>query len=116
MGGCGDGRIFLLSPDAQAAHHGRNFFQQNRGDPLRVLPEASAYAAIMNLTKRWPTPAIWLEARLARKKSEEDNGQTSFNFQKTKAPVLRAIHTVTNAGARDRGMMRFPIFACRLNR
>lgn len=28
--------------------------------------------------KLWPTPTIWLEAKLAHKKRDEDNGQQSF--------------------------------------
>jgi hypothetical protein len=75
-----------------------------------LCPEASTYASIMNLTKLWPSPAIWLEARLARKKSEEDNGQGSFGFQRKNPPVLRAIHTAANAPAKELGLMIIPNF------
>jgi hypothetical protein len=75
-----------------------------------LCPEASAYSSIMNLAKLWPTPTIWLEAKLAPKKSEEDNGQASFGFQKKNPPVLRAIHTVANTPAKELGLMIIPNF------
>ena len=64
----------------------------------------------MNLTKLWPTPTIWVEAKLARKKCEQDNGQGSFRFQKMNAPKLRAVHTVANTGAKKLGLMIIPNF------
>jgi len=33
-------------------------------------PEASVYSAILNVSKLWPTPCIWVEARLAGRKSD----------------------------------------------
>jgi hypothetical protein len=75
-----------------------------------LCPEASAYSSIMNLAKLWPTPAIWLEAKLARKRSQEDNGQGSFEFRQKSPPVLRAIHTLANAAAKELGLMIIPNF------
>ncbi len=45
-----------------------------------LCPEASMYSAALNLSKLWPTPCVWLEARLAAKKSEE-TAQESFAFR-----------------------------------
>jgi hypothetical protein len=77
---------------------------------VALCPEASTYSSILNLTKLWPTPCIWLEARLARKKSEEDNGQSAFAFRKTNPPVLRAVHVGANAAAKEFGITMIPNF------
>jgi hypothetical protein len=92
--------------------HAKGEISFGRIDEVRseLCPEASAYSSIMNLAKLWPTPAIWLEAKLGRKKSEEGNGQGSFGFQKKNPPVLRAIHTLANAPARELGLIIIPNF------
>jgi hypothetical protein len=75
-----------------------------------LCPDASAYSSIMNLAKLWPTPTIWVEAKLARKKCEQDNGQGSFGFRKKNPPLLRAVHTVANSTAKELGLMIIPNF------
>jgi len=45
-----------------------------------MCPEASFYSSVLNVTKLWPSPCVWVEAKLARKKGE-NNGQHSFNFR-----------------------------------
>ncbi len=77
---------------------------------VALCPEASVYSSILNLTKLWPTPCIWVEAKLARKKSEQDNGQTAFSFRKTNPPVLRAVHVSANPSAKDLGITIIPNF------
>jgi hypothetical protein len=39
---------------------------------IALCPEASMYSAVLNIAKLWPNPCVWVEARLAAKKSEEN--------------------------------------------
>jgi len=75
-----------------------------------LCPEASVYSSILNLTKRWPAPCVWLEAKLACKKSDQANGQTAFAFRRTNPPVLRAVHVSVNDAAKEFGMTMIPNF------
>jgi hypothetical protein len=83
-----------------------------RVDEIRVTlcPEASLYSSILNLSKLWPTPCIWIEAQMAAKKSEVSNLQTSFGFRKPPRKDLRAIHSHTNEAARKLGISTVPRF------
>ena len=74
-----------------------------------LCPEASIYSAVLNLSKLWPTPCVWLEARLAAKKSEEI-GQESFAFREPPEKTLRAVYTAANESARERGLNIIPRF------
>lgn len=74
-----------------------------------LCPEASIYSAVLNLSKLWPTPCVWIEARLAMKKSEE-TAQESFSFRKPPERVLRAVHTAANEPARERRLNIIPRF------
>lgn len=66
-------------------------------------PEASVYSAMLNVSKLWPTPCIWIEARLAGRKSEENSLQHSFGFNGHSQKSLRAVHTSANDAARAVG-------------
>lgn len=83
-----------------------------RIDELRetMCPEASMYSAVLNLSKLWPTPCIWMEAQLAAKKSEECALQASFGFREPPRKALRAIHSSANEAARQRGLASIPRF------
>jgi len=83
-----------------------------RIDEIRsaLCPEASVYSSILNLAKLWPSPCIWLEARLAYKKSEQDNGQRAFAFRRTNPPALRAVHVTANTAAKEMGITMIPKF------
>lgn len=74
-----------------------------------LCPEASMYSAILNLSKLWPTPCVWVEARLAAKKSEE-TAQERFAFREPPERALRAVHTAANEPARERGLSIIPRF------
>lgn len=76
----------------------------------RICPEASMYSAVLNLSKLWPTPCIWIEAQLAVKKSEERTLQASFGFRKPPCKALRAIHSSANEAARQYGLGAIPRF------
>lgn len=92
--------------------HARGQLSFNKIEKIRaeLCPEASMYSAILNVTKLWPTPCVWIEAKLARKKSEENDGQHRFDFQEVAPAVLRAVHTSSNDPARELGMLVIPHF------
>lgn len=75
-----------------------------------LCPEASMYSAVLNIAKLWPTPCIWVEARLASKKSEEDTSQQSFGFREPPERALRAVHANANDAARGLGLGVIPRF------
>jgi len=71
-------------------------------------PEASGYSSILNLSKMWPMPCIWLEAAMAYKKRERSSAQTSFSFRPVPEMKLRAVHVNANVRARETGLMMIP--------
>lgn len=73
-------------------------------------PEASLYSSILNVSKLWPTPCIWIEARLAGKKSQENLLQESFGFKPAVEKTLRAVYTSPNDAARAIGFGIIPNF------
>ena len=75
-----------------------------------ICPEASLYSSIMNLTKMWPSPCVWLEVRLAHKAKDRDNGQAGFPFREQPAQALRAVHVSANPAARDAELAIIPNF------
>jgi hypothetical protein len=75
-----------------------------------LCPDASLYSSILNVSKQWPTACVWVEAKLAQKKSEQANGQQSFGFRKTAPPALRAVHATLNDAARQLGIATIPHF------
>ena len=74
-----------------------------------LCPEASFYSSILNVTKLWPMPCIWVEAKLAHKRGH-NNGQHSFGFQDTPRPTLRAVYTTPNQAARELQITMIPNF------
>jgi hypothetical protein len=74
-----------------------------------LCPEASMYSAVLNLSKLWPTPCVWVEALLAAKKSEE-TAQESFAFKDPPEKSLRAVHVAANEPARECGLNIIPRF------
>ena len=97
-------------PDLITPHlKGQISFEKIEEVRQALCPEASMYSAVLNLSKLWPTPCVWVEARLAAKKSEE-TGQESFAFREPPERVLRAIHTAANERARERGLNIIPRF------
>lgn len=75
-----------------------------------LCPDASMYSAVLNVSKLWPTPVLWVEARLAAKKSEENPLQQSFGFRKPPEKALRAVHSSANDAAREQGLGIIPRF------
>ena len=104
------GEFSFYAPMIKAHTKGEISFDRIEQVRSDLCPEASAYSSILNLAKLWSTPAVWVEAKLAHKKSEEDNGQSSFAFQKKPSPVLRAIHTVANSAAKMTELRIIPNF------
>lgn len=79
--------------------------EQIRGE---CCPEASGYSSILNLSKIWPMPCIWLEAAMAHKKSERPTAQSSFSFRPIPEKKLRAVHVNPNVRARETGLTMVP--------
>ena len=46
---------------------------------------------MLNITKQEPTACVWVEAKLALKKSEQSNGQQSLGFRKTAPPRCKLL-------------------------
>jgi hypothetical protein len=65
---------------------------------------------VLNLSKLWPTPCIWIEAQLAAKKNEENALQESFAFRRPPEKTLRAVHSSANEAARGGGLGIIPRF------
>jgi hypothetical protein len=75
-----------------------------------LCPEASTYSSVLNLSKLWPSPCIWIEAQLAAKKGEENVLQQGFQFKDPPQKTLRAVHSSANEAARERGLGIIPRF------
>jgi hypothetical protein len=60
----------------------------------RVCPDSSQTSSAINISKIWPSPCVWLEARPQTKKSEPKNS----------IPALRAVKVSENGAARQQGL------------
>lgn len=97
-------------PDLIKPHlNGRITFERVEQVRAALCPDASMYSAVLNVSKLWPTPCIWLEADLAAKKRDE-TAQQSFGFKDPPERVLRAVHTAANEPAREQGLCIIPRF------
>ena len=98
-------------PDLVAPHLGGKISFERIEELRRSLcPEASMYSAVLNLSRLWPSPCIWIEAQLAVKKKDENVLQQSFQFRNPPQKTLRAVHTSANEAARERGLGIIPRF------
>lgn len=104
------GEFSFYSPMILPRARGEISFDKIEQVRSELTPEASQYSSILNLTKLWSSPCIWLEAKLAHKKSEQEGSQRSFAFQRRNPPALRAVHTNSNPAAKNLGMMIIPHF------
>ena len=84
-------------------------FEKIEAIRAQACPEASFYSSILNLAKLWPTPCVWIEAKLAHKKGENGN-QHSFGFREPPRPSLRAVHASPNEPARRMDLLVIPNF------
>ncbi len=73
-------------------------------------PESSVYSAILNISKVWPTPCIWIEAQLRGKKGQENRNQHTFGFDPPEPKTLRAVYANANDAARAAGLGIIPNF------
>jgi hypothetical protein len=76
----------------------------------RLCPEASLYSAILNLSRLWPAPCIWVEAKMAVKKRHQNSLQDSFSFADPPESSLRAVYTSSNEHAKRLGVGIIPRF------
>jgi hypothetical protein len=60
----------------------------------RMCPDASQTSSAINISKIWPSPCVWLEAKPQAKKGEP----------KDSAPDLRAVKVSENEAARQKGL------------
>src|SRR5580692_10851715 len=86
----------MVKPLAQ----GEISFEKIEDIRVQACPEASPYSSVLNIAKLWPTPCVWVEARLAHKKAES-RSQQSFGFRELPRQALRAVHAAPNDAARQ---------------
>jgi len=89
--------------------HGEISFEKIEVIRAQACPEASFYSSVLNIAKLWPTPCVWIEAKLAYKK-KENGSQQSFGFQEAPRQMLRAVHASPNDAARQLGLVVIPNF------
>jgi hypothetical protein len=102
------GEFSFYEPLLRPFMEGEISFEKIEAIRCEHCPEASIYSAILNLSKIWPLPCIWLEAALAHKKGDQSHNQESFSFKPVPAMKLRAIHVSPNARAREVGLTMIP--------
>jgi len=102
------GEFSFYEPMLRPFMKGEISFEKIEAIRCEHCPEASIYSAILNLSKVWPLPCIWLEAALAHKKGDQSPNQESFSFKPVPAMKLRAIHVSPNARAREVGLTMIP--------
>jgi len=69
-----------------------------------LCPEASREAALTGFVQAWPTPVIFVKARLGfRKEQSGQLDQMNFGFRDHPVPALRATTTISNQEARRVG-------------
>jgi hypothetical protein len=89
---------------------GKISFQKIEHIRASLCPEASAYSAVLNISKLWPTPCIWIEAQFKAKKSHENGLQHSFGFQAPPQKALRVVYANANDAARAVALGIIPNF------
>ncbi len=89
--------------------HGEISFEKIEDIRLQACPEASLYASVLNIAKLWPTPCIWVEAKLAHKRAE-NGSQQSFGFRQAPRQMLRAVYATANDPARQLEVAIIPHF------
>jgi hypothetical protein len=95
----------MVKPLAQ----GEISFEKIEDIRVQACPEASLYSSVLNIAKLWPTPCVWVEARLAHKKAES-RSQQSFGFREVPRQALRAVHAAPNDAARQLAVVLIPNF------
>src|SRR6266568_2752404 len=93
------GDLSFYTPMVKPLAEGEISFEKIEQIRLDKCPDASLSSSILNISKVWPAPCIWLEARLGHKKSGL-TGQAGFSFQTAPAPELRAPNVAPNDAAR----------------
>jgi hypothetical protein len=66
----------------------------------RVCPDSSQTSSALNISKIWPSPCVWLEAKPQAKRNESQNSVLA----------LRAVKVSENAAARQQGLRMIPNF------
>jgi hypothetical protein len=94
----------ILTPQLK----GEISFQKIEEIRASYSPEASMYSAILNISKNWPTPCLWIEAQLRGKKGQEN--QQTLDLGPAEPKPLRAIYANANDAARAVGLVIIPNF------
>ncbi len=102
------GEFSFYEPMLRPFMKGEISFDKIESIRRKCCPEASGYSSILNLSKIWPMPCIWLEAAMAHKKSERQTAQSSFSFQPVPEKKLRAVYVSPNVRARESGLTMIP--------
>jgi hypothetical protein len=104
------GEFSFYEPMLRPFMQGDISFEKIEAIRAEHCPEASVYSAILNLSKIWPSPCIWLEAALAPKRGEVSQNQGTFAFKPAPERKLRAVHVNPNERARQTGLTMIPNF------
>lgn len=81
-------------------------FEQIEELRLKLCPEASLQASLINIVKYWPAPCIYLRAEIGYRKDDEAKlAQQSFYFRDSPEASLRAVHVAPNEKAREKGFI-----------
>jgi hypothetical protein len=102
------GEFSFYEPMLRPFMKGEISFNKIEAIRCECCPEASGYSSILNLSKMWPMPCIWLEAAMAYKRSERPTAQSSFSFRPAPEMKLRAVHVNPNDRARETGLSMIP--------
>lgn len=75
---------------------------------LKLCPEASSQASIINFVKYWPGPCLHIRAEMGLNSREKvELKQTAFDFHEQPEPVLRAVRVTANDKAKEIGFQLF---------
>src|SRR5262245_49206892 len=100
------GRFGFYPPLLHRHINGEISFEHIEELRLKLCPEASLQASLINIVKYWPTPCIYLRAEMGYRKDDEANlAQQGFYFLDPPEASLRAVHVAPNEKARERGLI-----------
>jgi hypothetical protein len=73
---------------------------------LKLCPEASLQASMINIVKYWPTPCVYIRAEMGYRRDDEAKlPQQSFYFLDPPEASLRAVYVAPNEKAREKGLI-----------
>jgi hypothetical protein len=84
-------------------------FEQIEDIRAQLCPEASRQSSLIGIVKAWPSPCIFLQAKMALKRGERRAlAQGTLGFHEGPKEALRAVQITPNEAARDENFAIFP--------